>query len=191
VGAGFAVADASSSRHVLLAGRLSAAAHDQNPLRPFVWHPATVPVPSWAAAVGPPALVTPKATWGNAIALVTAEFPAIARKGHALTVALTFAVLARPPAGQKLFVHLERPGQPLLNGDHAPVGGDFATEHWRPGDRIRDVYDVDVPLLTTATGDYALSVGFWPGGDTPQRLPITGGSNDGRDRCPLGSLRIE
>jgi hypothetical protein len=176
----FAVADASSARHLLLAGRLPAGVPDENPLRPFVQH-RQEPAPT----------EKPTTTWGNAIALLSAEFPPVVARGRGLPVTLTFRVLARPAAGQKIFIHLERPGQPLLNGDHAPLAGNFATDHWRPGDVIRDVHVIDLPRVTTPAGGYRVAVGFWPGGDTPKRLPITSGGNDGHDRAQLGSVQIQ
>jgi 4-amino-4-deoxy-L-arabinose transferase-like glycosyltransferase len=193
-GVAMAVADASSSRLLLLAGRLPAGAPDQNPLRAFVWHaPGTVGNAA-ASAPSPPAWADPtlpaRATWVQAVELVGAEFPARVARGHALTLTLVFRVRARPPAGQKICVHLELPGQPLFNGDHAPLDGDFATDHWRPGDVIRDVHTFDVPRVTTAAGQYRLLVGWWPGGDAP-RLAITAGDGAGSDRVPLGALNID
>jgi 4-amino-4-deoxy-L-arabinose transferase-like glycosyltransferase len=197
-GVAMAVVDASSSRHLLLAGQLPAGARDQNPLRAFLWHAPRTGVNAAASAhpapASPPAWADPalpaRATWVQAIELVGAEFPARVTRGHALTLTLVFRVRARPPAGQKICVHLELPGQPLFNGDHAPLDGDFATDHWRPGDVIRDVHTFDVPRVTTAAGRYRLLVGWWPGGDAP-RLAITSGDGAGSDRVPLGALNID
>jgi hypothetical protein len=193
-GVDMVVADASSNRHLLLAGHLPVGTPDQNPLRAFVWHPPRTSAAGAATTPAAPAWANPtlpvQATWAEAIELVGAEFPARVSRGHALTLTLVFRVRARPPAGQKICVHLEMPGQPLFNGDHAPVGGDFATDHWRPGDVIRDVYTFDVPRVTTAAGRHRLLVGWWPGGDAP-RLAITDGHGDGSDRVLLGAINIE
>ncbi len=183
----FVVTDASSSRHLLLTAQLPPGVTDHNPLRAFVWHSTGGQArPAWAT----PNLAS-ASSFGAAIELVGAEFPAVARRGKGLPLTLIFRVLAQPGPGQKIFVHLERPGQPLLNGDHAPVGGIFATEHWRAGDFIRDQTTVELPRVTTAAGQYRLLVGFWPGGDTPRRLPITAGAQDGNDRAALGVVVIE
>jgi 4-amino-4-deoxy-L-arabinose transferase-like glycosyltransferase len=194
----FAVVDASSSRLLLLASPSPAGARDDNPLRPFIWHrpSATASAPPGApSAITPPppwadAALPARATWAAGMALLSAEFPARVRRGRSITLTLVFRVLARPPAGQKICVHLEHPGQPLFNGDHAPVEGAFTTDHWRPGDVIRDVHVFEVPRMTTAPGRYRLLIGFWPGGDGA-RLAITAGSNDGTDRVPLGTIEIE
>ncbi len=187
-GVPFAIADASSSRHVLLAKSLPAGTPDRNPLRSAVWHStsaAKTEKPTWVQSHP-----TQPATFGGFVELVGAEFPARAKIGGALTLALVFRVIGRVPAGHKIFVHLERAGDPLLNGDHTPLAGTFPTEHWRPGDYIRDEHAVDLPRVTTNAGTYRLSAGFWPGGDTP-RIPITAGNNDGNNRAHLGTVEIK
>jgi hypothetical protein len=96
----------------------------------------------------------------------------------------------RPPAGYKIFVHVDGPASPRLLGDHDPVGKTFPTSNWLPGEYIRDVTDIDAPLMTTPSGTYRIFIGFWPGGDG-KRLKITSGPNDGADRLLLGSLEIK
>jgi hypothetical protein len=46
-------------------------------------------------------------------------------------------------------------------------------------------------MVTTPAGLYTIYVGFWPGGDTDRRLPVTAGlAHDGRDRVALGTIRV-
>jgi hypothetical protein len=48
-----------------------------------------------------------------------------------------------------------------------------------------------VPLMTASAGLYTIYVGFWPGGNTVRRLPVTAGdAHDGRDRVALGTIRV-
>jgi hypothetical protein len=186
-GLGYAVADASSSRYLLLAARLPAAAPDRNPLRASVWRPSKPGErPPW-----PPPRVPVSAVFGEAIELLGADFPAGVRRPSSVALALTFRVVQRPPSGYKIFVHLESPGEPMVLGDHDPLGGAFPTAHWRPGDVVRDEHRFDVPLVTNGSGRYALSMGFWPGGDTDRRLAITAGAGDGHNRVPLGTIEVK
>jgi hypothetical protein len=181
------VADASSSRALLLAARLPADVPDQNPLGRALWRPARPEAPPpWD-----PPQVAASAVYGDAIELEGADFPAEVHRPGILPVALHFKVRRRPPPDYKIFVHLERPGEPLVNGDHAPVEGALPTGHWRAGDRVRDQHDVALPLMTTSAGLYTLSVGLWPGGDNVRRLPITAGENDGQNRTRLGTVRVQ
>jgi hypothetical protein len=186
----YVVADASSQRHLLLTGAPTGEP-DQNPLRVHVWHAAVSRAlrPAWADQRVDPQAV-PLATFGGAIELLAADFPARVRRGQQLPLTLFLRAVGPTPAGYHIFVHLELPGQALLNGDHEPLAGSFATQHWRPGDVIRDQHAIELPRMTTEAGAYQLLVGFWPGGDTPVRLPITAGRNDGANRAALGLVQI-
>jgi 4-amino-4-deoxy-L-arabinose transferase-like glycosyltransferase len=182
----YAVLDASSSRLLLLVNRLAPGELDQNPLRKHVFLPATPDAkPPW-----PPPRVPVRAVFAGAVELLGADFPETVHRPGKLPLTLHFRVIARPPPGQGIFVHLELPGQQLVNGDHQPVGGTFPTAHWLPGEYINDQHDVDLPLGVTASGTYRVLVGIWPGGNRP-RLPITSGASDGSDRAPLGTVIVK
>jgi len=188
-GAAYAVVDASSSRLLLLAARLPAGAVDQHPLAANLWRPRAGDAterPPWPA----PAQAL-SAVFGDAIELLGADFPPRVRRPGSLPLTLHFLVRQRPPPDYKIFVHLQRAGQPLLNGDHAPLGGAYPTQHWRPGDHLRDQHAVELPLVTTSAGRYALYCGFWPGGDNARRLPVTAGAQDGQNRVALGSVDVD
>ena len=189
------VVNATSSRFLLLSNRLDAGQTDQNPLRRNVWMAPTSPVANngqWNPNEKPPWTwrVPVTATFADSIELVGANFPESLRRPGKITLELFFRVRARPPSGYKIFVHVDGPASPRLLGDHDPVGKSFPTANWLPGEYIRDVYDIDAPLMTTPAGTYRIFVGFWPGGDG-KRLKITSGPNDGSDRLLLGSLEIK
>jgi len=193
--AAYYVVNATSSRFLLLSNRLDAGQTDQNPLRRNVWMAPTSPVANngeWNASEKPPWTwrIPISATFADTIELVGANFPESLRRPGKITLELFFRVRARPPSGYKIFVHVDGPASPRLLGDHDPVGKTFPTANWLPGEYIRDVYDIDAPLMTTPAGTYRIFIGFWPGGDG-KRLKITAGPNDGSDRLLLGSLEIK
>jgi len=190
----FAV-DASSSRFLLLSNRLEPGQEDQNPLRTNVWMAPTSPVTNggqWNPAEHPPWTwrMPAAATFGDVVELVGASFPESIRRPANLRLELFFRVKGRVPGNYKIFVHLDGPATPRVIGDHDPVGKAFPTTSWLPGEYIRDVYDIELPLMTTPAGTYHLYFGFWPGGEG-KRLHITNGPNDGSDRMHLGTIEVK
>jgi hypothetical protein len=201
------VVDASSSRFLLLSNRIDSGEEDKNPLKKNVWMAPRPPVPAPAGGAGEPAASQARYDWqgqqppwgtprvaafaefGSSIELVGADFPAVVRRPAKIPLTLHFRVNQRPPAGYKVFVHFDSPGEPRVLGDHAPLDGAFPTSYWLPGEYIKDLFEVDVPLMTTPAGTYTLFVGFWPGGEQ-KRLRITGGANDGVDRARVGVIEI-
>jgi hypothetical protein len=131
-----------------------------------------------------------RATFGEAIELSGADFPAKVHRPGGLPLTLHLRALRTPPPDHQIFVHLERPGT-LLNGDHHPLGGIFPTTLWAAGDELRDSHQVPLPLVVAPAGTYRVLVGFWPGGNTPVRLPVTAGGHDGRDRVFLGTVQVQ
>ena len=119
-----------------------------------------------------------------------ADFPAEIRRPGKIPLDLIFKVKAKPPGGYKIFVHFDGPATPRVIGDHDPVGKAFPTANWLPGEYIRDLYEVEVPLMTTPAGTYQILMGFWPGGDG-KRLKITEGPNDGSDRLRIGTIEVK
>jgi hypothetical protein len=181
------VADASSSRFLLLTNRLDGGQVDQNPLKNNVWM-----APGSDVSASPPWKwrVPLSATFGDAIELVGADFPETVRRPGKIPMDLYFKVKARPPGTYKIFVHFDGPAAPRVIGDHDPVNHAFGTSYWLPGEYVRDHYETDVPLMTTPAGTYVVYIGFWPGGEQ-KRLKITQGQNDGADRVRLGTIEIK
>ncbi len=199
-GAGYYVIDASSSRFLLLSNRVGEGETDENPLKKYVWMAPRPPRPVAGAAEGrwewpsdqPPwgaPRVQAHAVFGNSIELLGADYPPVLRRPGKLLLNLHFRVNTRPPPGFMIFVHLDAPGEPRLNGDHAPLNGTFPTSFWLPGEYIKDFVEIDVPYMTTPAGTYTILMGFWPGGDR-KRIPITSGLNDGVDRARVGTIEI-
>ena len=183
-GTSYAVVDDSSSRFLLLAARLPDGQMDKNPLLEHRFRPGATQSPPWGS---PRIAVT--ATYGGAVELLGADFPPSMRRPGSFPLVLYFRVLQRPPPGYKIFVHVERAGS-LVHGDHAPLAGTFPTERWRAGDLLRDKHLITVPLVTAPAGLYTIFVGFWPGGNTVRRLPVTAGAHDGLNRTALGTIAV-
>jgi 4-amino-4-deoxy-L-arabinose transferase-like glycosyltransferase len=182
----YAVLDASSSRLLLLGNRPEPGFVDQNPLRKNVWLPGGADErPPWPA----PRLTT-STTFADAIELVGADFPESIHRPGTFKLVLIFRVLKKPPAGHNIFVHLSKPGEALVNGDHPPLGGAFPMAHWVPGELVRDESSIELPLALTSAGTYQLNVGVWPGGNRPG-IKITAGNTDGHDSAPLGAVVIK
>ena len=184
-----------SSRFLLLSNQLEAGEPDENPLLKYVWAAPTSPLNNggqWNPAEKPPWTwrVPLSATFGDAIEVVGANFPQSIRRPGKVSVELIFRAKAKVPPGYKIFIHVDGPASPRLNGDHDPVGKAFPTANWLPGEYIRDVYDIDAPLMTTPAGTYKIYFGFWPGGEG-KRLHITQGTNDGADRLYVGDVEIK
>jgi len=184
-----------SSRFLLLSNQLEAGEPDENPLLKYVWTAPTSPLNNggqWNPAEKPPWTwrVPLAATFGDAIEVVGANFPETIRRPGKVSVELIFRAKAKVPPGYKIFIHVDGPASPRLNGDHDPVGKAFPTANWLPGEYIRDVYDIDAPLMTTPAGTYKIYFGFWPGGEG-RRLHITQGPNDGADRLYVGNVEIK
>jgi len=195
------VVDASSSRFILLSNRLAAGQGDANPLIKDVWMSPTPPTVTTDSATG-----KTTATWSpeqppwrwpfpqhfvfdNTIELVGADFPREIARPDKLVVTLYFRVLRAPPAGYKIFLHVDTPGHPRVIGDHDPLAGVFPTSYWLPGEYIRDRHEIDLPYMTTQAGAYTVFMGFWPGGDRA-RLKVTDGVSDGQDRANIGTMNI-
>ena len=190
----FAV-DASSSRFLLLSNRLAAGEQDDNPLKKNVWMAATNPVNNngqWNPSEHPPWTwrVPAAATFGDVIEVVGANFQETLRRPGSVKLELFFRVKGKVPGSYKIFVHLDGPAAPRAIGDHDPVGKAFPTNNWLPGEYVRDIFDIEMPLMTTPAGTYQVFFGFWPGGEG-KRLKITAGPNDGSDRVHLGNIEVK
>ena len=169
------VVDNSSAKALLITNRLGNGCEtDENPLRRFVSR--TPPAPQHPISVN----------FENKVQLVGYDMPERVIRGTRFSVRLYFKVLGQMPSGWKLFIHFDQPSF-RFHGDHLPLDGKYATQHWLAGDYITDEVEIDVPVLSTPSGTYHVFGGFWLG---ESRLKIIEGPNDGTNRVPLGTLRV-
>lgn len=193
------VLDARSAGLILLSNKLEAGEKDQN----FI-----------AEAILPPSDTTPEEveyevkfkdekgnlvhpTFDGQLELVGYSFgnkPKGAQRGKGVPVfgwgeeielVMYFRVLKRVPSNQKLFVHIDTQGN-RLHGDHYPLGGDFQTNYWLPGDIVRDSHKISVENYTKQ-GQYGIGMGFYKGSD---RMKVVPASAHKGDRVMLGELMV-
>ncbi len=137
-------------------------------------------------AIAPPPLSSgppprPLAVFGGIAALLEASAsPSPPSRGGNLQVALEWQALSASGRDYTVFVHLlDGDGRLVAQSDSQPAGGQFPTQIWAPGDRVRDVHELAVPP-SAATGPYRLAVGLYSLGDL-KRLPASGPDGE-----PLG-----
>lgn len=105
--------------------------------------------------------------------------------GQRFTVTWYWRVIAKPPSGYQVFVHIDGNGL-RLNGDHEPVEGRYPPRLWETGDVIADTQELTVPA-NFRSDDYVMYVGWFSGS---QRLKVKSGPNDGVDRVRAGVLPV-
>lgn len=108
--------------------------------------------------------------------------------GEYITITLYFKVLKRVEQSYKIFMHLD--GSVRVHGDHWPVGGDYPTDVWMPGEIIKDVRKVRV-LPHFDSNNLNVNIGFFIG---KERMPISNENevkHDGKKRLWLGSIPVD
>jgi hypothetical protein len=101
--------------------------------------------------------------------------PATATAGETVQVTLYWQALAAPAEDYTVFVHLlDAQGAPRGYGDGPPVGGDYPTGLWEPGEVIVDEHAVRVDP-GAPPGPYRIAVGLYRPADG-SRLPVQDGA---------------
>lgn len=169
------VLDDRNSHYLIISNKLSGTCtEDKNPLRKLVLR--TRPTPQKKAYVN----------WENKLELIGYDLPDSVTRGGSFEIKLYFKVLQRLQPNYKIFIHFDKPAS-RFHGDHAPLGGKYPTQYWLPGDYIVDPHKIDIPILTTPSGNYSIMMGFWQGS---RRYKIVKGPNDGVNRARIGTLRV-
>lgn len=155
----------------------------------------TSPVIARLRLASPQAPASPAAsqfTLGDAIALADFNLDTYeAHPGNTIRLSLDWHALATPAKDYTVFVHLVDP-QGNLRGqvDRPPLGDDFPTSFWVPGDHVHDVYEVALAPDAPA-GDYRILAGLYDP-VTGERLPAL--AADGMrlpdDQIPLGKVTV-
>jgi 4-amino-4-deoxy-L-arabinose transferase-like glycosyltransferase len=129
---------------------------------------------------------------GESITLVGADLSDTrAAAGDAVTVTLVWQAEAVVPADYTAFVHLmDERGELVAQADAPPLGGDYPTSWWVPGDVIRGPHRLSLPV-TLPPGLYTLQVGLYdPAAGT--RVPATDavGNRFAEEAIPVTTLEI-
>jgi hypothetical protein len=117
--------------------------------------------------------------------------PAVLEAGDTLTVTLHWQARDWVDAPYTAFVHLRDPtGKGVTQADDPPFDGLHPTDHWLPGERLRDERRLTVPE-TTPPGRYQLVVG-WYDPLTLDRLPLVNGDDALLlASVPVGQIEID
>lgn len=109
---------------------------------------------------------------GDVAALVGSDVnSAMITPGGTLAVTLYWEALTALPEDYTVFVHLlDETGALRGQGDGPPMGGDYPTSLWEPGEVIADEHLVNVHA-DAPPGGYRLATGFYLPPDGP-RLPV-------------------
>lgn len=106
--------------------------------------------------------------------------------GDTMKLTTYFRVLNKVAGDQKIFVHVDFPGNRIL-ADHDPVGGEFPTTQWLPGDIVKDEYDIPIDRYSSV-GKYSLNFGFFRNNDRMKVEPRA--AHDGQNRVTIGHIEI-
>lgn len=106
--------------------------------------------------------------------------------GDEMVITYFFRVLKRVPSSQKIFLHVDFPGN-RINGDHYPNDGEFPTNYWLPGDVVKDVHKLTIDSYSSP-GIYTLNMGFFLGSRRMKVEPRE--AHDGRDRITIGKIEV-
>jgi hypothetical protein len=105
--------------------------------------------------------------------------------GESVTLTLYFRVKRRVTSQEKIFLHVDYPGN-RIHGDHDPAGGEFPTNYWLPGDIVKDEYTFTIENYSPP-GVYTIYFGFYRGG----RMNVTPDqAHDGQNRVMVGKIRV-
>ena len=133
--------------------------------------------------------------WGNPSTEATEALSALKKAGgrpvykagEKLVIRYYFKVLRRVTSSQKVFLHVDLPGN-RINGDHVPVNEQFPTNYWLPGDYVVDTQWLAIEPGSQA-GIYTMYMGFFLGSRRMAVTPPSG--HDGSDRVKLGQIEVE
>jgi hypothetical protein len=117
--------------------------------------------------------------------------PASLQPGHPLTVTLHWQAREPVSAPYTVFLHLLDPdGQRVAQADGPPFDGLHPTDHWLPGERLRDQRQLTLPA-DAPPGRYQIVVG-WYDPLSQDRLPLlTGDDSLSMASISLGPIEVE
>lgn len=117
--------------------------------------------------------------------------PGMAAPGEGLRISGFYKVLNKIDVDYLVFVHVEDADGRVerINADHPAAQGTVPTSQWKPGEVVRDDFQVYVPPTMNVRGLNIL-MGFWDP-KTDQRLPLKNVDqvrHDGQNRIFIGQV---
>lgn len=167
-----AAADAFGARWPEL--RRTDIADSRGELSVTVYHLSRLNWPQLTAGSGRPVALPVPVAFGDSITLAAAAVePVLVAPGGVLTVTLEWLAIAPTTVDMNFFVHLVVPDGRLVGQfDGPPLGGSYATDRWRAGERIRQ--SVSITLAADAPpARVEVRVG-WYDWRTLERLSVPG-----------------
>jgi hypothetical protein len=143
----------------------------------------------------PPLSVKSNANFEDKVELVGATVqPGRIAPGEAARVTAYFKVLKPLEEDYMIFVHVEDAEGRMerLNADHKPAGGLYPTTQWKPGETVKDEFNIMLPSGASSRALH-LWMGFWhPATDARLQLKNPDAvRNDGRNRILLVQVPVE
>ncbi len=106
--------------------------------------------------------------------------------GDEMELTLYYRVIRRIPGNQRVFLHIDYPGN-RIHGDHDPVGGVYPTNHWQPGDIVKNTHTVEIDRFN-APGTYIVWTGLYRGND---RMEVgEDDEQDGQNRVEITRIEV-
>jgi hypothetical protein len=151
----------------------------------------TVAVEDWPLETTVSAYSTPvEAEIGPARLRGYSLTPAEAHSGDTLTVSLVWQVTKATDTSYKVFIHLlDTDGKPRAQVDAFPVNGTRPTSGWRPGEALKDDYQLTLPA-DLAPGVYRLAAGLYRPEDGVRAPATRGGQPVANDLVELGTVQV-
>ncbi len=129
--------------------------------------------------------------FGNEIDLLGYDLgDARAQPGDTVEVTLYWRARQEMSRDYTVFAHLvDDEGEIWTQNDDQPLGGDYPTSFWDPGQELRDRYELALPSDLPA-GEYQVEVGFYLA-STGERVPVLDHAGEMLDnRVLLGPIEV-
>ena len=127
---------------------------------------------------------------GGQVRLLGFTFESGFRAGDDIHLTLFWQALKHVDVSQTVFCHLvDASGTVWAQKDNPPVAGFYPTNLWKPGELVRDQYDVPIPT-DAPPATYTLQVGMYSP-ETGARLPVIATAQaPADDKVSLGTFTI-
>ena len=118
-----------------------------------------------------------RSDFGDTVALLGWSADPALPSGGPVRISIAWQAKTRISARLTAFLHLtDAVGNKIAQKDQEPLAGVYPTDHWAPGEIVRDTYTLDLDRSLTA-GIYSLRVG-WYDSESGDRLEVQGSKDN-------------